>query len=110
MPGSLFLTDVMLYLNVLLGGSLLCKEGVDAVAQAAEEASRLKRLMGSLRYLYRNSSLHKKTWCEKMKMPTNKNMHSPLGRDPRCVQPFAKGFGVESHAATFSSFSEGFFT
>ena len=56
-PGALFLTDVMIYLDVLIGGNLLCKPGVDKVAQAADEAKRLKRLMGALRYLWRNSFL-----------------------------------------------------
>ncbi|CAL1159180.1 unnamed protein product [Cladocopium goreaui] len=54
-PGGLFLTDVMIYLDVLIGGNLLCKPGVEKVAQAADEAKRLKRLMGALRYLWRNS-------------------------------------------------------
>ena len=43
----------------LLDQTLLRKGGVDKVSQASEEASRLKRLMGSLRYLYRNSHLAK---------------------------------------------------
>ena len=57
MPGALFLTDVMIYADVLADGSLLKKEGVDKVSQAADEAARLKRCMGALRYLFRNSDL-----------------------------------------------------
>lgn len=56
-PGALFLTDCFVYLDVLIGGGLLCKPGVDKVSQAADEAARLKRLMGALRYLFRNSDL-----------------------------------------------------
>lgn len=51
----MFLTDTILYLDILLDNTLLVKPGVDRVSQAAEEAQRLKRLMGSLRYLFRNS-------------------------------------------------------
>lgn len=51
----MFLTDTFLYLDVLLDHTLLVKPGMDRVAQAAEEAQRLKRLMGALRYLFRNS-------------------------------------------------------
>ena len=56
-PGAMVLTDVFLYLDKLLQGTLLVKRDMEKTAQAGEEGSRVKRLMGSLRYLYRNSAL-----------------------------------------------------
>lgn len=56
-PGQVFLADVMLMLDKYLEGRLLVKADVGKVAQACEEGGRLKRLMGSLRYLFRNSNL-----------------------------------------------------
>ena len=53
-PGGMFLTDCFLYLDDLFDGNLIC--GPKTI-NAAEEASRLKKLIGSLRYLYRNSLL-----------------------------------------------------
>ena len=54
-PGAVLLTDIWVYLNDMFDQKLLCKPEVDAVTQASQEASRCKRLIGSLRYLYRNS-------------------------------------------------------
>ena len=55
-PGGIVLTDVWLYLNELMDNKLLCKKDEPVQLQAANEASRCKRLMGALRYLYRNSN------------------------------------------------------
>ena len=44
------------YLDQLLDGTLLCRPGIAKLVQASEEASRAKKLMGALRYLYRNSA------------------------------------------------------
>lgn len=52
-PSALYLTDVFLYIDDLLEGNLL-KQG-PKVLQASDEAMRVKRLVGALRYLYRNS-------------------------------------------------------
>lgn len=54
-PGGTILTDIWLYLDGLLGGKLLVKEGESKQNQAADEAERCKKLIGALRYLYRNS-------------------------------------------------------
>jgi len=54
-PGGVLLTDIWLYLNRLLDNKFLCKPGTTPLAQAGVEASRCKRLIGALRYLYRNS-------------------------------------------------------
>ena len=40
---------------MLLEGTLLCKKDMDKKTQASQEGDRVKRLMGALRYLYRNS-------------------------------------------------------
>lgn len=48
--------DCWLYLDGLLDGKLLAR-AVDKKVQAGEEAARTKKLMSSLRYLYRNSAL-----------------------------------------------------
>ena len=56
-PGGLILTDVWLYLDRLLGEKLLVKTAETKVSQAGKEADRCKKLIGALRYLYRNSSL-----------------------------------------------------
>lgn len=55
-PGAVILTDIWLYLDTLFDDKLLCKEGETKQEQAAQEAARCKRLMGALRYLYRNSA------------------------------------------------------
>lgn len=68
-PGGIILTDIWLYVDKLLGFKLLVKkddesEGqqqqrpvtkLEKQQQAATEAERCKKLMGALRYLYRNS-------------------------------------------------------
>ena len=56
-PGAILLTDVWLYLNDLLDKRLLVKPRVPVQLQAGQEAERCKKLMGALRYLYRNSVL-----------------------------------------------------
>ncbi|CAK9017594.1 Uncharacterized protein SCF082_LOCUS18389 [Durusdinium trenchii] len=55
-PGGVLLTDIWLYLDSLFDQKLLCKPDVPKQTQAANEASRCKRLIGALRYLYRNSA------------------------------------------------------
>lgn len=56
-PGGVVLTDVFLYLDKLMNGKLLAKRNEDKTYQASVEAVRVKRLVSSLRYLYRNSNL-----------------------------------------------------
>ena len=53
-PGAMFLTDVMLMVDELLDKTLLVRKNLHKVDQASEEAGRLKRCMGALRYLFRN--------------------------------------------------------
>lgn len=48
---------ILRYLDVLLDHSLLVKKDIPREVQASEEAARVKKLMGSLRYLYRNRTL-----------------------------------------------------
>lgn len=50
------LTDCWLYLDHLLSKKLLVKPGESKEQQASLEAERCKKLMGALRYLYRNRS------------------------------------------------------
>ena len=52
-PGSLVLTDILLYADGLLDGRLFPQEPKQT--HVSKEASRLKKLMGALRTLYRNS-------------------------------------------------------
>ena len=67
-PGGIILTDIWLYLDKLLEFKLLVKKDTEAEEQqqqpvtkeekqqqAATEAERCKKLMGALRYSYRNS-------------------------------------------------------
>ena len=54
-PGTILLTDVWLYLDKLLQGKLFVAKDVPKLNQAATEAARCKKLVGALRYLYRNS-------------------------------------------------------
>jgi hypothetical protein len=54
-PGTIFMTDVWLYLDKLLGEKLFVARDVPKQNQAATEAGRCKKLIGALRYLYRNS-------------------------------------------------------
>ena len=57
-PSGYFITDVLLYLNKLLGGRLLRVANAESVRfKAAEEACRLRKLISSLRYLFRGSDL-----------------------------------------------------
>ena len=124
-PGGLFLTDVMMYLDVLIGGNLLCKPGVEKVAQAADEAKRLKRLMGALRYLWRNSALEGRKsiffWSGKCKcLP--KNCFAPVIPFPHCtcgpilpfgvrrLQSFPAGHRAQAHVGTVATLRQSFFT
>lgn len=54
-PGATILTDIWLYLHRKCDNVLLTRPDIPVETQAAEEAGRCKRLMGALRYLYRNS-------------------------------------------------------
>ena len=56
-PGGIILTDIFMYVDKLMNGKLLVKPDQDKTYQASVEAVRAKRLISSLRYLYRNSSL-----------------------------------------------------
>lgn len=56
-PGGIILCDIWLYLDKLLTSKLLVKPNVPKETQAGLEADRCKKLMGALRYLYRNSHL-----------------------------------------------------
>lgn len=56
-PGALLMADVFLFLDSYLEGCLLVKKDVPKIAQASEEARRVKLLMGALRYLFRNRTL-----------------------------------------------------
>lgn len=69
-PGAVLLTDVWLMLDQLFGGKLLCKPGESKRTQAATEAGRCKKLMGALRYLFRNSSFDCATTCLQRLFPT----------------------------------------
>ena len=51
-PGGLVLTDIFLYTDKLLGGRLFPTQPKEL--HAGKEAARVKKLMGALRYLYRN--------------------------------------------------------
>lgn len=52
-PGSLVVTDILVYADNLLDGKLFPQ--VPKLAQISKEASRIKKLVGTLRTLYRNS-------------------------------------------------------
>lgn len=58
MPSGFYLTDAMLALDGLMHGCLLVP-GADETKQsvASLEAKRLKKLLGSLRHLFRNCFL-----------------------------------------------------
>lgn len=51
-PGAMVLTDIFLYTDKLLGGKLFPIE--PKVVYAGKEASRVKKCIGALRYLFRN--------------------------------------------------------
>ena len=55
-PGGVLLTDVWLMVDSLLDNKLFVRVDLPRQNQAALEADRCKKLMGALRYLYRNSS------------------------------------------------------
>ena len=57
-PSGFLLTDIWLRLDEKFRGGLVKPAPPDSkVTHAAKEAKRLKKLMGSLRYLYRNGFL-----------------------------------------------------
>lgn len=57
-PSAFLLTDVLLQLDRLLAHKLVVPgHGDTKVVAAARDAKRLKKLMGALRALYRNSTL-----------------------------------------------------
>ena len=49
-PGSLVVTDILVYADSLLDGKLFPQ--VPKLAQISKEASRIKKLVGTLRTLY----------------------------------------------------------
>ena len=58
MPSSFYIADAILALDAkLLGHLLVPQAGQTKVEVAGVEAKRLKKLLGSLRHLFRNSSL-----------------------------------------------------
>ncbi|CAK8986681.1 unnamed protein product [Durusdinium trenchii] len=79
-PGGVLLTDIWLYLDSLFDQKLLCKPDVPKQTQAANEASRCKRLIGALRYLYRNSA---QSHNQKVSELKGMLMPSPARRDAR---------------------------
>ena len=62
-PSGFFMVDCFLALDQFLNGNLLLKERrqectkEDKIELAREEVKRMKRLLGALRYLWRNGSL-----------------------------------------------------
>ena len=57
-PSCFYLADSFLALDKLLGSHLLIPiDGVTKAEKAGQEAKRIKKLMGSLRHLFRNSFL-----------------------------------------------------
>ena len=58
-PSGFFITDVWLKLDKLLGGKALVPRDPQSTKQtlAAREATRTKKLIGALRYLWRSSFL-----------------------------------------------------
>jgi len=55
-PSGFYLSDSLLWLDRLLGGGLLVPSPeADKLALAGKEAKRIKKLMGALRHLFRNS-------------------------------------------------------
>jgi hypothetical protein len=54
-PGGIILTDIWLYLNQMLDQKLFVRPNLSKEIQAGKEADRCKKLIGALRYLYRNS-------------------------------------------------------
>ena len=56
MPSGFYLTDAIIWLDKLLGwGLLVPSPEADKPALAAKEAKRIKKLLGALRHLFRNS-------------------------------------------------------
>ena len=53
-PGAMLLTDIFLYTDKLLDGKLFPKDPKEMYA--GKEATRVKKCIGALRYLYRNSN------------------------------------------------------
>lgn len=90
-PGGTVLTDIWLYLNHKCDGKLLPKPGITVEIQAAEEAGRCKRLLGALRYLYRNSAFDLGL-NSSFQSPglVSKNLH-PTNGAPRRREPRLQG-------------------
>lgn len=58
MPSGFYLADSLLLLDAQLGGGMLVPTPEESKPQLAmREAKRIKKLVGYLRYLYRNSAL-----------------------------------------------------
>ena len=58
MPSGFYITDAFLWLDSLLGYGLFVPDKDNSKQTlAAQDSKRLKKLMGSLRYLFRNSHL-----------------------------------------------------
>lgn len=127
-PGGVILTDVWLYLDKLLDFRLLVKRDdeeqkeqqqqrpitkQDKQQQAATEAERCKKLMGALRYLYRNSfsaQQYHRFWSCFGKNLGNHNstkLHDYFERGYlmtlRPWKPPSPGFWVEAAIRTFAS-------
>ena len=67
-PSPVFLADTFLQLDTKLGGGLLIpKPNESKGLLAAREAARVKKLMGALRYLYRNGDKSKSDRVSELK-------------------------------------------
>lgn len=56
-PSAFYLTDCFLWLDALLGKGMFIPDAENTrVTLAGQDAKRLKKLVGALRYLFRNSS------------------------------------------------------
>ncbi len=65
-PSGFYLSDCFLWLDALLGKGLLVPDAQHSKQSlAAQDAKRLKKLMGALRYLFRNSYWVMKQWWHK---------------------------------------------
>lgn len=53
-PGAMVIIDILVYADKLLAGQLFPQE--PKMPQISKDAFRIKKLMGALRYLYRNSN------------------------------------------------------
>ena len=63
-PSGFLLTDALLLLDKTYGGKLLVPTADQTKEDlAAREARRIKKLLGALRHLFRNSACSKKVCC-----------------------------------------------